>query len=239
MQLVELQCFAPVVIWAGLAEKTYIKFDIYDRYEKMSFRNTYTLVGANGPLRLSVPLINGRNQRIPYNMVEIDNSQRWQLLHWRTIISAYNRSPWFEFYQLELKQLFEQQYKTLVEWNSWSSKWLSRQLKWNGTMQISSSKNELLTNPAESFNKVGNSSELQLCHDLRNVFAPKNIRQLLPNAVNYSQVFQDRLDFFPYCSILDLLFCEGPNAKNILKEQARLNEIHWQKSGTHGYLQKD
>lgn len=238
MQLIELQCFAPVVIWAGLAEKTYIEFDVYDRYEKMSFRNTYTLIGANGPLRLSIPLVNGRNQRIPYQMVEIDNSQRWQLLHWRTIVSAYNRSPWFEFYQLELKQLFEQQCKTLVEWNSWTVKWLLKQLKWTGKMEISSSKNELLAAGNEALKQDDNLSKLQLCHDLRNVFAPKNIQQLLPNTVSYSQVFQDRLNFFPYCSILDLLFCEGPNTKNILQEQARLNEYHWNQLGAHGYLRQ-
>lgn len=220
MQLIELQCFMPSVVWAGLVENTYIKYDIYERYEKMSFRNTYTLVGANGPVRLSIPLVNGRNQRVSFSEVKIDYSQSWQKLHWKTILSAYNRSPWFEFYQLELKQLYEQSFEHLVDFNSAAQKWLLKQLKWKGEW-------ELLRQP---FSVVEINGQTE-CHDLRNVFAPRNIQQLIPEVAKYNQVFEDRIGFVPYTSILDLLFCEGPNAKNILQSQRLLIEDRWKQLG--------
>lgn len=231
MQLIELQCFMPSVVCAGLAEKTYIKLDIYERYEKMSFRNSYTLVGANGVARLSVPLVNGRNQRIPYSTVRIDNSQRWQQLHWKTIVSAYNRSPWFEFYQLDLKPLYEQPYEHLVEWNLAGLKWVLKQLKWKGEMEV-------VETPLEKFENTNSNIDLSVCHDLRTVFAPRNISGRLPHMMKYNQVFEDRLGFIPYTSILDLLFCEGPNAKNILHQQYIQTAEIWENLGSKIFIKK-
>jgi hypothetical protein len=34
----------------------------------------------------------------------------------------------------------------------------------------------------------------------------------------YPQVFSDKIDFIPNCSILDLLFCMGPSANIYLKD---------------------
>lgn len=214
MQVIELQSFAPYTLWATLAENTYLYFNVYDRYEKMSFRNTYTLAGGNGPIRLSIPLVNGRNQRIPYQEVLIDNSQIWQKLQWRTIVSAYNRSPWFEFYKLELQQLFEKPFERLTDWNLAGVDWLLKQLKWKGKMEV-------LKAPLQN-------EEMQKCQSLENIFAPRNIQRLLPESVPYHQVFEQRSGFIPHCSILDLLFCEGPATAGILKKQAALNKPYLQ-----------
>ena len=52
--------------------------------------------------------------------------------------------------------------------------------------------------------------------DWRNKITPKTIRTDLPNPVRYHQVFEERIGFIPHVSVLDLLFCEGKNARHIL-----------------------
>ncbi len=53
--------------------------------------------------------------------------------------------------------------------------------------------------------------------DMRNKILPKNFQKDRENwKPRYPQVFEDRVGFQPNLSILDLLFCEGPNAINLL-----------------------
>jgi hypothetical protein len=54
--------------------------------------------------------------------------------------------------------------------------------------------------------------------DLRGKVLPKNFKSFAGTCPVYKQVFEERLGFIPNLSIIDLLFCEGPNAVNLLKE---------------------
>ena len=57
--------------------------------------------------------------------------------------------------------------------------------------------------------------------DFRNIILPKNYAEnRYPNfwATPYPQVFEDRLGFLPNLSILDLLFCAGPEALAYLQQ---------------------
>jgi hypothetical protein len=56
--------------------------------------------------------------------------------------------------------------------------------------------------------------------DWRNKLTPKSIQTGFPNPVRYHQVFEERIGFIPHVSILDLLFCEGKNARHILTMKA-------------------
>src|SRR5262244_1291226 len=64
-------------------------------YRRTSFRNRFVVAGSNGVIQLSTPLINGRNQNVPFKEVRICYMEKWQLVHWRTLTSCYNMSPWF------------------------------------------------------------------------------------------------------------------------------------------------
>ena len=113
----ELQYFPPVSFFSVLYTNSYVKIDIYEDYHKMSFRNRCLIAGAQGIISLSVPLKEGRNQRLPMNEVLISNSEKWQARHFKSIQSAYNRSPFFEYYQDELAVLYQQPFNRLAEWN--------------------------------------------------------------------------------------------------------------------------
>jgi hypothetical protein len=196
--LTESQYFPPVTLFKKVVQFSNIEFDIYEVYQKMSFRNRCVVAGANGPIILSVPLEDGRNQRKPFKEVRIANRSRWQEQHWRTITSCYNRSPWFDFYRDELADLYGQSFEFLIDWNMTCWNWVVPRL---GI--------ELSTRFTDSFKA---SYDKEKYEDWRSRLIPKSIDSDFPDPVKYRQVFEEKLGFIPHLSILDLLFCEGKNA---------------------------
>lgn len=173
-----------------------IILDKAEHYEKMTGRNRYNISGSNNSIMLSVPLMNGRNQHVPMREVRIHNGEKWQVQHWRTLVSVYKRSPFFDHYEPSMQPLFEVPYTYLAEFNKAALLWVKQQLRL---------KFELME--TDVFVK----QYPQEIVDMR----PKN-REILPTPPVYYQVFEDRVGFLPDLSILDLLFSEGPQAANYL-----------------------
>lgn len=141
---------------------------------------------------------------MPLKDLKICNRDRWQLLHWRTLTSAYRRSPWFEFYEEELRSLYDKKFEYLKDWNleafTMINKWLNLSWKISWT---------------EEYFKTYPGSEVE---DFRNKVLPNQpiSEDLLSGFPEYHQVFEDRTGFLPGLSILDLLFCEGKRAIELL-----------------------
>jgi len=183
--------------WAQAQKADTIVFDSAEYFQKMSYRNRYRVAGANNSILLSLPLVNGRNQRTPMASVDIYNQGRWQTQHWRSLVSVYNRSPFFGHYELGLKPLFETQYSRLVDFNMQTILWAKRQLKLG--FEIQETDVYIKQYPPD-------------ITDLRNI---KDANCHIPA---YHQVFEDRIGFLPGLSILDLLFSEGPAAASLLEK---------------------
>ena len=47
----------------------------------------------------------------------ISYNERWQDLHWQSFISAYRRSPFFEYYEEEFRKLYTTKFEFLVDFN--------------------------------------------------------------------------------------------------------------------------
>jgi hypothetical protein len=94
-----------------------ITFDLAEHYQKMSYRNRYYLAAPEGKLLMSLPLEHGRNQRMPVSEVKISDRSNWQSNQWKTIVSLYGRSPFFEYFEHHFKPLFENRYANLHDWN--------------------------------------------------------------------------------------------------------------------------
>lgn len=202
--IVDCQYFAPVILWQISTKCTHVVFDKYDRYQKMSFRNRSVIPGSSGPILLSVPLVDGRDQRRPMKEVRIANKMPWQSQHFKTLKSCYNRSPWFQYFEHELAVLYEKKFEWLLDWNLACFQWAEAKLGSHFNMELTSGYQEEY-DPAEWL-------------DLRNKVLPQTINQEFPEPVKYTQVFEDRLGFVPNCSILDLIFCEGKNASRLLSK---------------------
>ena len=192
---IDLQYFANVDWFKKAYNYKNVYFSLYEFHSKMSFRNRTLIAGASGPLRLSVPIVDGRNERQLYKEVKLV-AGRWQLEHFRAIVSCYNRSPWFEYYRDELAVLFEQRYEYLFDWNIACHDWVVKKLGLGNPFQI------LQEGPGNE----------HLFENAVNEFHPGRVSGL-GEAATYTQVFQEKTGFIAGLSILDLLFCEGPGAQ--------------------------
>jgi len=178
-------------------------FDHAEHFAKMTYRNRYYITGANGLIQLTVPLAHGRNQRTAMQDVRIDNKERWQVQHWRTIFSVYGRAPYFEHYAPVLEKLFNQKFDDLVTFNHATIQWLKKETGIN-------------------FNETAASTFKQYespVVDLRANFRPGTEKKSLPaEEAIYYQLFSERNGFYPNLSLLDMLFSEGPAVKTILAQ---------------------
>ena len=203
--------FPNIYWWFVMAGSYSALFDAKEHFVKMSYRNRYYITGANGLIQLSVPLARGRDQRTAMENVLIDNNERWQVNHWRTIVSVYGRAPYFEHYGPLLEQLFFTRYDKLVAFNRASIEWLQKQ---TGILfEIES---------ATEYQKYDEDVT-----DLRANFKPNMEKTALPeNDAWYYQLFSERNGFYPNLSLLDLLFSEGPAVKQVLKQHKAVIEAY-------------
>ena len=196
----------PNLFWCSMAIKSAkLTFDIAEHFEKMTYRNKYVITGANGPIQLSVPLQKGRGQRTAMREVLIDNSSNWTKNHLRTINSVYGRAPYFEHFSPELEGIFEKEHIRLVDFNIETIKWVKR------NVGLQYEENTVTQYQAEYEHEA----------DIRKSMKSGKIKGALPDSESlYYQLFQERNGFLPNLSVLDILFSEGPAAKEIIKQNA-------------------
>lgn len=199
--LIESQYFPPISFYKTLIEVDILKIERYEHYQKVSYRNRCYIAGPNGVILLSVPLTKGKNQRTIMKDVRISNEEKWQGLHWKTLTSAYRRSPWFEYFEGELETLYERKFDFLLDWNMACFEWANKVLGLEKQVDLTG-----------SFVKSYDPTAGIL--DQRNVMVPGKSEGEHPV---YTQVFGERTGFVPNLSILDLLFCEGKRALELLK----------------------
>jgi len=199
--IIDNQYIGSINYYKILFQYSNIEIEQYETYQKMSFRNRCMVAGSNGVVGLSVPLEKGRGQRELMKDVRISYSDNWQVQHWRTIESCYSRAPFFEFYRDGVWQLLRQKETYLLDLNLAILTWLKKVLKMPG--HISLTRQYLKTYP-------------ESVTDRRNNLLPKNYQQadICPR---YTQIFEDRIGFQPNLSILDLLFCCGPETGHLLQ----------------------
>lgn len=193
--------FPNIASFVSMIKAGNIVFEMADSFVKQTYRNRCYIYGANGKLPLTIPVIYSQKNRQLYKDVEVFNAEKWQLQHWKSLESAYRTSPFFEFYEDELKLLFFQEATLLMDFN----------LKCFQTicdcLQL-----EFETSKTASFEK-----QLLGKTDFRFLVNAKNSADF--KFEKYTQVFHNKHGFISNLSILDLLFNEGPNATNYLESQ--------------------
>jgi hypothetical protein len=128
--LLATACFPPVQYFSKLVRFEKIYLEQFENFTKQTYRNRYEILGANGVISLIVPVVKGRGRKIKIRDLRISYDTGWQRNHWRTIFSAYNSSPFFEFYMDDIQPLFEKPYKFLFDFKSRNS---GKPLQFSGT----------------------------------------------------------------------------------------------------------
>lgn len=193
---------APVQYFTKLFKYDEVFIEKHENFIKQSFRNRCKIYGANGELSLSIP-VKKISLKTKIKDLLIDYDTNWQKLHWKSIESAYRSSPFFEFYEDDLKPFYEKKYKFLLDFNSEIQNVILEHLDFNIDLKFTDKYCHILTEEID---------------DLREKINPKK-EYVDPNfkIVEYTQVFQEKYGFIPNLSIIDLLFNEGPNAIEALK----------------------
>lgn len=200
--LIESQYLPSVAYFSVLYQAEKVIIEANEWFEKRSYRNRCTILTANGKLDLTVP-VHGANKKILTSKIEIDNHEKWVNNHWRAIQSAYGKSPFFDFYADGFESILKSQETNLFNLNQ---RLLTICLKY---LQI-----DTKVTFTTSFEKKPKTE----ITDLRSVLHPRiplsDLKWFNPDP--YQQIFGS--NFVSNLSILDLLFCIGPEALKVLKQ---------------------
>lgn len=198
--LLELQYLPSIQFVSKLFQYETVYLEQNENYVKGTYRNRCHLASSQGLLRLSIPLAGGKHQQQPIKDVKISNVESWQSHHWTAIKSAYGKSPFYEFYSDAFYPIYKKKYKFLWDWNWDLLQQILGFIPINANIQLTT-----------QFDKIVGAGVL----DFRNAISPKtnkskeDVTYMPPK---YVQVFEERNGFLSNLSILDLLFCTGPEA---------------------------
>jgi len=193
--------FPNIAHFMAIVNAEEVTFEVDDNFQKQTYRNRTYIYAANGKLLLNIPVIHTQKNRQKYRDVKIANRDKWQSLHWKSLESAYRTSPFFEFYEDDLKPLFSKEADNLLDFNLECFNVIC------DCLQL-----DLKTSKTISFIK-----EVEDNRDYRHLVNAKKKQSL--KLESYTQVFSNKHGFISNLSILDLLFNEGPNALNYLESQ--------------------
>lgn len=182
----------PIEYFAVLAGYSSVFIDSGENYQKQTWRNRCRILTGSGPQDLCVPVVHGSGRSI--TEIQVEYITPWVVKFERAIASAYDSSPFFEFYRDEFFAILDSHPATLWELNRRITEWICRKIGIPGGAG------------------EGNSPA---CLDLRDAIHPKRPNTILADmglGRPYWQVFRERFGFTPGLSVLDLLFNEGPDS---------------------------
>jgi hypothetical protein len=186
--------FGPIQWYQKLYRAESVQIERWESFQKQTYRNRCIIATTNGPQALTVPI--ERKFTVNYiKDIRISDHGNWRHLHWNALQSAYGESPFFEYYQDDIRPFFEQRWDYLLDFNE----------------AIREKMCELL----DIQPKVDYSKEFTVNYmkDYRMVIRPKNPEpdpDFTPK--RYYQVYEQKHGFLPNLSILDLLFNMGPES---------------------------
>ncbi|MFC4219700.1 WbqC family protein [Flagellimonas marina] len=203
-QILVHPCYFPsIATFAALVQEDVI-WEANDNFQKQTYRNRCYICTDKGKHMLNIPIkhVGGAEGRQKYTDVELDNTYNWKKIHWRTLETAYRTSPFFEFYEDDIRPLYEGNDDSLFEYNLKTIQTIADCL---GIEFPTEKTSRYEPEPGNYF-------------DARFLVEAKKETPLKMEP--YTQVFGERHGFIPNLSVLDLLFNEGPNTLSYLKSQS-------------------
>jgi len=192
--------FPNIAHFVAIAHAQSVTFEEDDNFLKQTYRNRAYIYAANGKLLLNIPVIHTQKNRQKYRDVKISQETNWQDLHWKSLLSAYRTSPFFEYYEDDLNPLFTTKANYILDFN----------LKCFETIC------ECLQLETDYLKTTEYQKTVEDKFDFRFLVSAKTEEQKFEP---YKQVFDSKYGFLNNLSVLDLLFNEGPNSLNYLESQ--------------------
>ena len=169
--------------------------DERESFLKQTYRNRCIIATANGPQALTVPVERGATGDI--SSLRISDHGNWRHIHWNALCSAYGESPFFDYYEDDVRPFFEERWEYLCDYN----------------MAIARKMCELLQVKEPVRTADVGPVDVSGVADFRSLIRPKHAQPDAEfEARPYWQVFGQKNGFLPNLSVLDLLFNMGNEA---------------------------
>ena len=209
--LLQTTYFGPVQWYQKLKRYDHCVIEQYDSYQKQTYRNRCVIATANGLQALTVPVDHSplTIDHVQCKDLRISDHNQWRRVHWNALQSAYSESPFFEYYADDIRPFFEQKYEFLIDFNEAIRQKMCELIDIEASVSYSSG----FMVHGSGFKVHGSGFMVHGSWDFREVIHakhPQDDPEFQPRS--YWQVFQHRYGFQPNLSILDLLFCMGPEA---------------------------
>ena len=190
----------PIDYYKEILGSPQLTIEQHDHYTKQTYRNRCRIATSNHLLDLTIPVIRPK-EKCPSKEIQISYLENWRAIHWRAIESAYNSTPFFEYYKDDFEPIYQKKYDFLLDFNMDLLDVTLRLLKIPRVI-----------NKTEEYISKQDSNWL----DKRELFHPKKESQSVIQP--YYQVFEQKFGFQPNLSIIDLLFNMGPESIFTLKK---------------------
>ena len=197
---------APVEYYTKLYAYDTVWVEGCDHYGKQTYRNRCTIAAPDGELALSIPTVKPNTLKCPMRDIRISDHGNWRHLHWNAIESAYNHTPFFEYYKDYFRPFYEKKYEFLADFNEELCRLICSLIDIQPDMERTSEYRTEFTLDETDFRESIHPKKDFTLEDT--AFSPQP----------YYQVFQERLGFLPNLSIIDLLFNMGPESLLVLQK---------------------
>lgn len=192
--------FPSISHFVAMVKAESITFEMEDNFQKQTNRNRMYIYSPNGIQLLNIPVKHSAEVHQKFKDVRIENAFDWQKNHFKSLEAAYRTSPFFEYFEDDIRPIFEKKHEFMMDLNFQTMEIVMDCLGIPFTYDKTN----------EYFHEVADKTDFR---HLAN--GKKDASQFEP----YTQVFEEKRGFLNNLSILDLLFNEGRYAVDYLKNQ--------------------
>lgn len=196
----------PIHYFARLYAAQTVYLEGYDHYVKQTYRNRCIIAGPDGPLALTLPIVHDKTKgHTATRDIRLSNHGDWRHQHTIALTSAYESSPFFDYYAPDILPLYEKPWERLMDFNTALLHTLLDLLDLHPDIRLTEGYADATVLQAE---------------DLRERIRPKLSPALDAHyrPQEYYQVFRERTGFQAHLSIVDLLFNMGPETRLVLRD---------------------
>lgn len=211
--------------WLGFFKKM-MNSDIFvflddAQYEKKDWDNRNMIRTSTGSTWLTVP-VHGHHD-LNLNQVKIDDTKHWSQKHKKSILLNYSKANYFEKHRDFIDQFYEKSFDLLIDVNMEFIYYVIKKLEiktktlFSSTLKISEKGSDRVLNICKALDAdVYISGTLWAKNHLQVEDFTKNHIKVKFQNFQHPVYRQLHGNFIPNMSIVDLLFNEGENSKQIL-----------------------